>query len=406
MTSREASAYDRPDLLKNQPHRQKSRWTVMRSAGWAVCGAAVFVASVAAGRAAAAEPAGSSAGSWITFLSHRTGMNLLYRMRPDGSELKPVFGGPIPDAPGLGAGLALVRDPHWTWQSPDRRHFASCAYEVIRPRDQDGRFQYYFSLHLGRADGTGPTRVIAPVCEEAVAWSPDGKRVAYTEVMSLEPDDRNAARVSRLFVTAIDGTDERLILERPGRWTPADWSPDGNKLLLVWSDTPNLSLMHSTLLELDMPQVARAARTARPQSRWQRRNHEALHEVLGQAVPVEVYDARYAPNGKSIAVTAIRKRDKPTEWLSLDFELGVIDRATAGYKKVVWHQEGLRGPICWSPDGSEILFSRPLQAGDAREVTKGAGGALRQEWGLGLWSIRPDGTSERFMTTGWSPDWR
>ena len=32
-----------------------------------------------------------------------------------------------------------------------------------------------------------------------------------------------------------------------------------------------------------------------------------------------------------------------------------------------------------TPDGSEILFSRPLQAGDELEGQKGAGGALRQE---------------------------
>jgi hypothetical protein len=164
--------------------------------------------------------------------------------------------------------------------------------------------------------------------------------------------------------------------------------------------------MHSTLVELDMPQMERTARTARPQSRWQRSHHGALHEVLGKAAPVEANDARYSPDGKSIAVTAIRKRNKPGEWQSLDFELGVIDRATAAYKKVAWHREGLRGPICWSPAGSEILFSRPLLAGDERERQKGSGGALRQEWGLGLWSIRPDGTGERFVTTGWSPDWR
>jgi hypothetical protein len=36
-------------------------------------------------------------------------------------------------------------------------------------------------------------------------------------------------------------------------------------------------------------------------------------------------------------VTAIRKAEKPgVRWKSLDFELGVIDRATTTYRKVVW----------------------------------------------------------------------
>lgn len=376
--------------------------------GWKgpVCGLALIVASLVAGVATPAEPVVAEGQSWITFLSRRTGSNLLYRMRPDGSECKPIFGGPVKDAPGLGAGLSLVREPHWTWQSPDRQHFASCAYDVIRPPGKDGRHQYYFSLHLGRADGSGPTRIITPLCEEAVAWSPDGKRVAYTVRTSLEPDDRNAARVSRIFVAAIDGTDEQLILERPGYWAPADWSPDGKKLLLAWSDIINVALMRSTLLELDMTLVERAIRTPPPRSGWQRKQHGALQEVLGKAAPVEVHDARYSPDGKSIAVTAIRKTDKPGEWESLDDELGIIDRATATYKKVAWYKEGLRGPICWSPDASEILFSRPLKEGDKREGGREEPAALAQEWGLGLWSIKPDGTGERFLTTGWSPDWR
>jgi dipeptidyl aminopeptidase/acylaminoacyl peptidase len=365
---------------------------------------ALFVVAVVVYPVAATEPAALPRESWITFLSRRSGSNLLYRMRPDGSECKPVFGGPVKDAPGLGEGLSLVREPHWTWQSPDRKYFASCAYERIRPRD--GRHQYYFSLHLGRADGSGPTRVIVPVCEEAVAWSPDGKRVAFTVLTSHDPEDRNAARVSRVFTAAIDGTDEQLILERPGLWLPADWSPDGKKLLLNWSEFINLALSRQSIVELDMERVAQAIKNIGRRSRWQREMHSAIREVLGKAAPVEVNDARYSPDGKSIAVTATRKPDKPGDWQPLDFELGVIDRATATYKKVAWYKEGLRGPICWSPDGSEILFSRPLKEGDTREGGQEKPGALRQEWGLGLWSIKPDGTRERFLTTGWSPDWR
>ena len=48
-------------------------------------------------------------GSFITFLSHRSGRNLLYRMRPDGSNLTPIFGGELKDVPGLTEGLSLYR---------------------------------------------------------------------------------------------------------------------------------------------------------------------------------------------------------------------------------------------------------------------------------------------------------
>jgi hypothetical protein len=87
-------------------------------------------------------------------------------------------------------------------------------------------------------------------------------------------------------------------------------------------------------------------------------------------------------------------------------KVGVIDRATAVYRNVVGYKDGLRGPICWSRDGPEILFSRPLKAGDRREAMGPDDGAVGQEHGLGLWAIKLDGGSERFLTTGWSPDWR
>src|SRR4051794_41802207 len=80
-------------------------------------GLLVFTSS---GDCEADEPAGS----WITFLSRRSGGNLLYKMRPDGSEVTPIFGGDLKDVPGLPPGLTLYREPHWTRQSPDRRVFA------------------------------------------------------------------------------------------------------------------------------------------------------------------------------------------------------------------------------------------------------------------------------------------
>jgi hypothetical protein len=378
----------------------------MRS--WALypsCCAFLSLVVVTSPPAAGADPEPTRKDSWITFLSRRTGDNLLYRMRPDGSGLSPIFGGTVKDAPGLAEGTSLYREPHWTWQSPDRKHFVSCTYDRLRPRGRDG-FRPQFALHLGRTDGTGPTRVIEPGCAEAAAWSPDGKRVAYAVVTDLEPVRRNAARVTRVYVAAIDGTSQELVLERPGYWAPQDWSPDGKWLLLHWNDFSKGPVSPQGLVELDMVQVEKAISHAPPHSGWQRKQDEALREVVGKAAPVELNDGRYSPDGKSIAVTAIRKPDQPKEWEALDFELGVIERATGTYRRGAWYREGLRGPICWSPDGSAILFSRPLPAEDKREGGREEPGALRQEWGLGLWSVRPDGTGERLLTTGWSPDWR
>ena len=74
--------------------------------------------------------------SWITFLSRRSGGNLLYRMHPDGSDLTPIFGGELKDLPGLREDQSLYRQPHWSRQSPDGRFFLSWARDVSSPEEK------------------------------------------------------------------------------------------------------------------------------------------------------------------------------------------------------------------------------------------------------------------------------
>src|SRR5262249_47982350 len=160
---------------------------------------------------------------------------------------------------------------------------------------------------------------------------------------------------------------------RPGYWAPQDWSPDGKRLLLHCSDFTKGPLSQEGILELDLVQVERAVKNAPPFRRWQRTQDEALTEVLGKAAPVEPNNGRCSTDGTYRRVTAVRKLAKREGWKALDFELALIDRATTTYRKVAHYDGGLRGPICWSPDGSEILFSRPLKAGDKREGYNGDG---------------------------------
>ncbi|HKI17233.1 MAG TPA: hypothetical protein VKA15_05115 [Isosphaeraceae bacterium] len=106
-------------------------------------------------------------GGWITFLSHRTGGSVLYRMHPDGSGLQAVFGGELRDAPGLPEGMTWYRQPHWSRQSPDGAYFLSWAIDLGLPIKRY-HMPPRFLLHLGRLDG-GPTRLITP---EAMRYSP------------------------------------------------------------------------------------------------------------------------------------------------------------------------------------------------------------------------------------------
>lgn len=167
--------------------------------------------------------------SWITFLSRRFGDNVLYRMRPDGSELAPLFGGELVGLPGLAEDQRVYRRPHWTRQSPDRKFFLSWATDASSPAEKYPSGSRYM-IHLGSTDG-GPTRVMATDGGEVFCWSPDSGLFAYSRMPV--PDTRCvtglAPRVAstQVVVASINGSHEEVVLEKPGVWTACDWSPDG-----------------------------------------------------------------------------------------------------------------------------------------------------------------------------------
>jgi hypothetical protein len=344
-----------------------------------------------------ADPEGSS----ITFVSHRTGRNLLYRMRSDGSEVTPIFGGELKDVPGLTEGLTLYREPHWTRQSPDRRFFLSWATDTGYPEDKY-QSPYRFMIHLRRLTG-GQTRVIAPDGEEFLAWSPDSKRFAYA-IQSVKTPRSPLGITGKLpsaqiVVVGVDGSNEEVVLERPGYWEVEDWSPDGRKLLLIFRPAVTWHYGKGDLIEFDLVAAKDAkSRARRETSLPSSAALDALMTPLMWGDPGSFIDGRYSPDGRQIATTLYHHLQKPGSTFDpKDFELGVLDIASGKLRTIAKYAEGLRGPICWSPDGKEILFSRYLSADDQREKVPD---------GLGIWAIHPDGTGARFLTTGWSPDWR
>jgi WD40-like Beta Propeller Repeat len=155
-------------------------------------------------------------GSLITFLSHRTGRNLLYRMRSDGSEVTPIFGGELKDVPGLTEGLTLYREPHWTRLSPDRRFYLSWATDLGSPLEKY-RSPAHFMIYLGRLTG-GQTRVIAPDGQECFAWSPNSRRLAYAiqsvKRLHLPPGIAGKLPGTEIVLVGVDGSEEEVILER------------------------------------------------------------------------------------------------------------------------------------------------------------------------------------------------
>ncbi len=360
----------------------------------------VLTAFTITGECAADEPARS----WITFLSRRSGGNLLYKMRADGSELTPIFGGDLKDVPGLSPGLTLYREPHWTRQSPDRQFFISWATDTGLPQEKY-QSPAHFMIYLGRLDG-GPVRVLAPDADELFAWSPDSKRIAYAvhsvKQPHMPPGSAGRSPSTQIVVVGVDGSKEEVVLDQPGWWHVEDWSPDGKKLLLLTQSALSLKYGTSDLVEYDLARFEAVKGRMPPGSDLPSSTQiDSLITLLTGGQPMRTFDdGRYSPDGRRLAVTFSRHLRTPaSEFDPKGIELGVIELPDATMRAIARYPEGLRGPICWSQDGTEIAFSRYLKDDDERE--KAEPGSR-----LGIWSIPREGGQARFLTTGWSPDWR
>lgn len=351
------------------------------------------------GGAVLADETADQRNQWITFLSHRSGGNLLYKMRPDGTDVEAILGGELKGFPVVSEGVSLHREPHWTRLSPDRRLFVSWIYESGTPHSKwQGALRPM--LFVGDIDRAW-SRVLHPAGHEEFAWSPDSKRLALSVFSGAGFNSRSRQRSTRVITCGFDGSHEKVVLEEPGMVVVLDWSPDGERLLLsrrYWRQRPQKS---ADVFELDLA------------------TGKCLPHLLEGTQNFQVGAARYSPLGNDIAVMwhDPQKKYAPNEYPAdqspqgpmgrresvrihrLLGKLSLVDRDGKNHRVIQDHPYGQRGPICWSPDGRSVLLSRYLRSDDGRENTK-------NKHGLAIWSVRIDGSGEQFLTTGWSPEWR
>jgi Tol biopolymer transport system component len=349
----------------------------------------------------------------LTFLSHRSGFNQIYTCHPDGSKPQPFFGGPITDGPSFNESYTMFREPHWTRQSPDGKYFASWVYEIGKP------YSEYSGVHrpmliVGDIEKTW-TRIASPDAHEEFAWSPNSKMLAYSILASANYHGSLQKRpdATEIFISGTDGSNATCVLEQTGKWMVLDWSPDGKRLLISRrSFTPKPT---GELFEFRLHAALEDRQHAEYAPDWSVKSAPRFLELIDLGLDhLQLNSARYSPTRNEIALEAYNPENMhaPNLVADEDDELGrgrmmrllskiyVFDLTVRKSLKVADYEDGIRGPICWSPDGNEILFSRYLPNDDDREKL-----AESKEHGLSIWSVDRDGNNEKFVTTGWSPDY-
>jgi Tol biopolymer transport system component len=268
-------------------------------------------------------------------------------------------GGPLFVVNADGSGLHRV-------SGPKLEKYESDLDPVWSPNGQqlvfDGRGDGWTAIFVVHVDGSGERKLAGgpssrgdPGVFGGNAWSPDGRKIAFT--------DRHG-----VAVISPDGSGRRRLTRRASvLWSGASWSPDGRELAFAGSEAIWVVRANGTGLRRLVSATAAGL---------------DVGSTGGLGLPV------WSPDGRTLAFDT-RKR-----------LVYVINRDGSGLRsvgsraKLFWWSQGL-SEVEWSPDGRELVFTSYPDSDDNGDIDV----------------VNADGSGERWLTRSkldeccavWSP---
>ncbi len=256
------------------------------------------------------------------------------------------------------------------------------------------------------------------VCDETeVAWSPDGRRVAFVSAgvngqqpqIAVAEATAGAGTSAGTVVHAI-GVTARIVTAAKGPLSTPRWSPDGTRIAFLYSpgapkvpsplnpSTPDAGVVGSKIYEQRLAVIAVPASSSGASASAGAR----AIKLLGPA-DLNVYEFDWSPDGTRFAVTAAHGNGDANWWIA---QLYTIDAASGAAKAIHKPELQIASPR-WSGDGKRIAYiggimsDEAITGGDVYVVPASGGAATDVTPGLkaSVTSIAWNGSPARILAT-------
>ena len=242
-------------------------------------------------------------------------------------------------------------------------------------RDSSGRAAWNSAIYVAQVANPAVKRRITAgadgnsYSEHELAWSPDGKQIAFLS---------NASGQTELYVADVSGGGARKLTSVTGYLAAPSWSPDGKSIAFLFTEnapraagplmpmTPETGVIGSKVYEQRLTTVEVGS--------------GQMHQV--SPADMYVYEYDWAQDSQGFALTAAHGEGDNNWYIARLYTLGLDGRMKEIYKPALQIAEPH-----YSPDGKSIAFIEgimsdegatggdiytvPAEGGQARDVTPG-----------------------------------